>query len=80
MMGIVLAIFIGFVPVDHNPYHWHMSCEAWLQRSNQIMLDPNLSANAKNRLIAYLRTKVHEPCQMNPVLAKTTSRFLLTAT
>ena len=79
-MGILLALFISLVPVDHNPYHWQMSCDAWLQRSYQIMLDPNLSTRAKHRLIAYLRTKVHEPCQENPVLAKTTLRFPLTAT
>lgn len=56
----------------HNPYHWNMTCLAWQERSLQIMQDENLPQRAKMQLIAYLRSKVNEPCPKTTIYTKAT--------
>ena len=61
----MLEFLIAFVLVHHNegnPYGWHMSCERFLQRRIEILMDDNLDYRSKRNLIGYLKTKVEGEC------------------
>ena len=66
MLGIVAALGLLTGPVVHaapdSPYHWHMSCSRWMEKSREIEADRNLSENAKRFLVRYMRSKVDGPC------------------
>ena len=61
----MLEFLIAFVLTHHNeasPYGWHMSCERFLQRRIEILMDDNLDYRSQRNLIGYLRTKVEGEC------------------
>ena len=61
----MLELLLAFVLAHHNdgsPYGWHMSCERFLQRRIEILLDDNLDYRSQRNLIGYLKTKVEEEC------------------
>ena len=61
----MLELLLAFVLTHHNegsPYGWHMSCERFLQRRIEILMDDNLDYRSQRNLIGYLRTKVEEEC------------------
>ena len=61
----MLEFLIAFVLTHHNegnPYGWHMSCERFLQRRIEILMDDNLDYKSQRNLIGYLRTKVEGEC------------------
>ena len=61
----MLEFLLAFVLTHHNegsPYGWHMSCERFLQRRIEILMDDNLDYRSQRNLIGYLRTKVEEEC------------------
>ena len=61
----MLELLLAFVLAHHNegsPYGWHMSCERFLQRRIEILMDDNLDYRSQRNLIGYLRTKVEEEC------------------
>ncbi len=43
---------------EHHPSHWTMTCSEWNDSRVEVMLDSNLSPDAKEYLIDYFRTKV----------------------
>ena len=61
----MLELLLAFVLAHHNdgsPYGWHMSCERFLQRRIEILMDDNLDYRSQRNLIGYLKTKVEEEC------------------
>ena len=61
----MLELLLAFVLAHHNdgsPYGWHISCERFLQRRIEILLDDNLDYRSQRNLIGYLKTKVEEEC------------------
>ena len=63
LMELFLAILIvSHRPDVSNPYHWHMSCSRWYERSQEIMEDENLPINQRKFLVRYLRSKVDGKC------------------
>jgi hypothetical protein len=61
----MLELLLAFVLTHHNdgsPYGWHMSCDRFLQRRIEILMDDNLDYRSRQNLIGYLRTKVEEEC------------------
>jgi len=61
-----LFALIATLNVNHTPHHWHMSCERWQKRSQEIMVDENLPYSERIKIVYYLRTKVKGDC---PVLS-----------
>lgn len=61
MLSTLLALTLS----SHNegsPYGWHISCERFLQRRVEILMDDNLDRRTKYNLIGYLRSKVDGSC------------------
>ncbi|UYE97108.1 hypothetical protein [Cyanophage S-TIM61] len=61
----MLELLLAFVLTHHSdgsPYGWHMSCDRFLQRRIEILMDDNLDYRSQKNLIGYLRTKVEEEC------------------
>ena len=55
----------GIDPAHHddaNPYGWHMSCERFLEKRVEILMDDNLDRRAKYNLIGYFKSKVPGEC------------------
>ena len=61
MLAIALSTLFHLAP--ENPYHWHITCDRFAERSAEIMLDENLSVLQRQSLIGYLRTKLDRGCQ-----------------
>lgn len=61
MLSILLALTLAHHQ-DGSPYGWHMSCERFLQRRVEILMDDNLDRRAKYNLIGYLKSKVEGQC------------------
>jgi len=61
MFSILLALTLAHHD-DANPYGWHMSCERFLQRRIEILMDDNLDRRSKYNLLGYLKSKVEGQC------------------
>ena len=61
MLSILLALTLANHD-DGNPYGWHMSCERFLERRVEILMDDNLDRRSKYNLLGYLRSKVDGQC------------------
>jgi len=61
MLALLLALNLAHHD-DGNPYGWHMSCERFLQKRVEILMDDNLDRRTKYNLIGYFRTKVEGKC------------------
>jgi hypothetical protein len=61
MLSILLALTLAH-HADDNPYGWHMSCERFLERRVEILMDDNLDRRSKYNLLGYLRSKVEGQC------------------
>ena len=48
--------------VEHNSFHWDMSCSEWNQNRIEILSDGSLGSDAQEDLIDYFRTKVEGEC------------------
>ena len=48
--------------VEHNSFHWDMSCSEWNQNRIEILSDGSLGSDAQEYLLDYLRTKVEGEC------------------
>ena len=62
----MLSILLAFTLAHHNdanPYGWHMSCERFLQRRIEILMDGNLDRRSKYNLLGYLKSKVEGECE-----------------
>ena len=46
--------------VEHNSFHWDMSCSEWNQNRIEILSDENPTQDAKEFLIDFFYTKVPE--------------------
>jgi len=62
MLSILLALTLAHHN-DGSPYGWHMSCERFLQRRVEILMDDNLDRRSKYNLLGYLRSKVEGQCE-----------------
>ena len=60
MVTLLLALTLAHH--DPSPYGWHMSCERFLQRRVEILMDDNLDRRTKYNLIGYLKSKVEGQC------------------
>jgi hypothetical protein len=61
MISVLLALTLAHHN-DSNPYGWHMSCERFLQKRIEILMDDNLDRRSKYNLISYFRSKVEGQC------------------
>ena len=61
MLSTLLALTLAHHN-DSNPYGWHMSCERFLERRVEILMDDNLDRRSKYNLLGYLRSKVEGQC------------------
>ena len=61
MLALLLALNLAH-HADGNPYGWHMSCERFLQKRVEILMDDNLDRRTKYNLIGYFKTKVDGKC------------------
>ena len=61
MLSTLLALTLAHHD-DGNPYGWHMSCERFLERRVEILMDKNLDRRSKYNLLGYLRSKVEGQC------------------
>ena len=61
MISVLLALTLAH-HADDTPYGWHMSCERFLQRRVEILMDDNLDRRTKYNLIGYLKSKVEGQC------------------
>ena len=61
MLATLLAMTLAHHD-DGNPYGWHMTCERFLQKRVEILMDDNLDRRSKYNLLGYLRTKVEGHC------------------
>jgi len=61
MISTLLALTLAHHN-DTSPYGWHLSCERFLQKRIEILLDNNLDQRSKYNLIGYLSTKVVGQC------------------
>ena len=61
MISTLLALTLAHHN-DANPYGWHMSCERFLQKRIEILMDDNLDRRSKYNLIGYFRSKVEGEC------------------
>jgi len=48
--------------VEHNSFHWDMSCAEWNQNRIEVLSDKSLGSDAQEYLIDYFRTKVEGEC------------------
>ena len=62
-MAFLLAMLLSY-SAPASPYHWHMSCSRWIEKTREIEADNNLSENAKRFLVRYMRSKVDGPCTL----------------
>ena len=69
MLSILLALTLAHHD-DGNPYGWHMSCERFLQRRIEILMDDNLDRRSKYNLLGYLRSKVEGQCEQMLVMRR----------
>ena len=60
-MAVLLAMLLIHA-APQSPYHWHLSCSRWLEKSEEISRDVSLTPGAKRALIGYLRGKVDGSC------------------
>jgi hypothetical protein len=60
MLSTMLALTLA--SHDPSPYGWHVSCEAFLQGRDEILMDPHLDRRTKYNLIGYLKSKVEGEC------------------
>ena len=61
MIPVFLSLMLAH-HADGTSWGWHMSCERFMERSAEIRMDKHLDYRTQMNLIAYLRTKVDEPC------------------
>ena len=61
MLSLLLAFTLAH-HADGTSYGWHMSCERFLQRRVEILMDDNLDHRSKYNLIGYLKSKVEGKC------------------
>ena len=54
MLSTLLALTLAHHN-DGNPYGWHMSCERFLQKRIEILIDDNLDRRYKYNLIGHFR-------------------------
>ena len=59
-MNIIAALLIATHGV--GPYDWHMSCDRWQQRAEEILADESLPIEKRWFLVRYLRNKVEGKC------------------
>ena len=59
MHGLALLVLMF---AEHDASHWELSCNEWNQSRIEILSDENLSSDAHEYLIDYLRTKVSDDC------------------
>ena len=57
-----MELLLAALLISNNPYAWEISCQRWHESRAEILMDENLPAWEKSRLIRYLRSKVVEPC------------------
>ena len=72
MIPVLLSLMLAH-HADGTPWGWHMSCERFMERSFEIRMDKHLDYGTQMKLIAYLRTKVDEPC--GELLAYSPAKF-----
>ena len=60
-MGI---LFYLSLLASHEPVHWTISCERWMELTYEVKQDPYLDAESKLGLINYFKTKVDEKCNI----------------
>tara|TARA_R100000278_G_scaffold83995_3_gene64383 strand:- start:207 stop:413 length:207 start_codon:yes stop_codon:yes gene_type:complete len=61
MQGIALLVLLF---AEHDYSHWEISCDDWNEVRIEILSDKELSSDAHEYLIDYLRTKVpDEQCE-----------------
>ena len=61
MLSLILALTLAHHD-DANPYGWHMTCERFLEKRVEILMDDNLDRRAKYNLIGYFKSKVPGEC------------------
>ena len=59
--SIVIANSIAHKGAD-SPYHWHMSCERFAEKTTEVMADENLPMSWRRKLLGYFKTKVEGDC------------------
>ena len=57
MLAVLLALTLAHHD-DGNPYGWHMTCERFLEKRIEILMDDNLDRRSKYNLISYFRSKI----------------------
>jgi len=62
MIEVLAMLLVHVAPA--SPYHWHMSCSRWVEKSYEISRDPGLSNDSKRALIRYFRSKVDGDCDL----------------
>lgn len=62
-MTLLLALLLAHGAPD-SPYHWHMSCTRWHEKTQEILADPHLDEPNKRFLIRYFRSKVDGSCDL----------------
>ena len=60
MLSTLLALTLA--SHDASPYGWHMTCERFLQKRIEILMDDNLDRRSKYNLIGYFKSKVDGQC------------------
>ena len=63
MLAVLLALTLAHHD-DGNPYGWHMTCERFLEKRIEILMDDNLDRRSKYNLISYFRSKVEGQCNL----------------
>ena len=61
MIALLLSLSLNASHSD-TPYDWHMSCERWMEKKIEILLDNNIDDYSKRSLINYFHSKVDGEC------------------
>ena len=59
-MGILFATLS--ILASHEPVHWTIKCDRWMELAYEIKQDPNLDDASKLGLINHFKYKVEEAC------------------
>jgi hypothetical protein len=60
MLSLALALWLSHH--GDGPYDWHMTCDRFVEKRLEIILDDNFTTRQKQRLIDYFRSKVPGHC------------------
>ena len=66
---LVLLLLLVLTPVQvrssqefSSPYDWKMTCDDFIMSKYSVLQDPHLDAQAKYKIISYLKQKVVGEC------------------